>query len=204
MPKYHILRNYLQMADAPLGEFGLKIGTGMTGNANFLTPPFTGAQLITASNNYITGAAVALNGTPEDTANKAALQTALLAALDQTADYVEYTAHNDQAKILSSGFSLASTSHAPAPVGTTAILSVTNLASTKLELELQVAANAWCYIIQTSTSPNVWVTALIVTNPRDAVLTGLTPGTSYGIRACAMGSGNQQSEWSDMVNHMST
>jgi hypothetical protein len=204
MPKYHILRNYLEMDDSPLGEFGLKIGTGMTGNANFTSPPFTGAQITTKSNDYINGVAAALNGTPEDTANKSVLQTALLAALDQTADYVEYIAQNDQAKILSAGFTLASTSRAQALVGNTGILSVTNLASTKLELELQVAPNAWCYIIQTSTSPGVWTTALIVTNPHDAVLTNLTPGTTYGIRACAMGSGNQQSEWSDAVNHMST
>ena len=88
--------------------------------------------------------------------------------------------------------------------GTTGILSVTNLATTKLELELSVAANAWCYVIQISTVPGVWVTALVVTNPHVAVLTGLTPGTTYGIRACAMGSSNQQSEWCDVVSHMST
>jgi hypothetical protein len=40
MPKYRILRNYLKMADAPLGDFGLHIGMSMTGNVNFTTPPF--------------------------------------------------------------------------------------------------------------------------------------------------------------------
>jgi hypothetical protein len=206
MPKYSILRNYLNMAMGPLGDFGLHIGTSMTGNANFVTPapPFAGAAITMAANNYIAGCAAAVDGNKTATANKAALQAVLLNVLDQTADYVELNSQNLQAKMLSSGFALASTSHAQAPVGTTAILSVTNLATTKLELELQVAANAWCYVIQISTAPNVWTTALVVTNPRDCVLTGLTPGTTYAIRVCAMGSGNQQSEWCDVVSHMST
>jgi hypothetical protein len=44
----------------------------------------------------------------------------------------------------------------------------------------------------------------VVTNPHDAVLTGLTPGTVYAIRVCAMGSNNQVSEWCDVVSHMCT
>jgi hypothetical protein len=118
------------------------------------------------------------------------------------ADYVELTSQNNQTKLLSSGFSLASTPRIQAQVGTTAILSVSNVATTKLEL--QVADNAWCYIVQTSTAPNVWVTGATFTNPHDAVLTDLTLGTTYAIRVCAMGSGNQQSKWPDVVNHMST
>jgi hypothetical protein len=204
MPKYRILRNYLEMNDAPLGDFGLHIGTCMTGNANFTTPPVTGAALTGLGNTYITTLAAAVDGNKLATANKLAAQSALLAALDQTADYVELTSQNNQAKLLSSGFTLASTSHAQAQVGTTGILSVSNLATTKLELELQVADNAWCYVVQISTAPNVWTTAGVFTNPHDVVLTGLTPGTTYAIRVCAMGSGNQQSEWSDVVNHMST
>ena len=204
MPKYSILRSYTQMPDAPLGDFSLHVATAMTGNANFTTPPVTPAALTTAANSYISSLATATNGTPLDTANKNALQTALIGLLDQLADYVELTSQNNQTKLLSSGFSLASTSRTQAQVGTTAILSVTNLATTKLELELQVADNAWCYIVQTSTAPNVWVTAATFTNPHDAVLTGLTPGQTYAIRVAAMGSGNQQSEWSDVVSHMST
>jgi hypothetical protein len=204
MPKYRILRNYLKMADAPLGDFGLHIGTSMTGNVNFTTPPFTGAVLTGLANTYITALGAKVGSIGMVTAAKNAAQAALLAALDQTADYVELNSQNNEAKLLSSGFKLASTSHAQAQVGSTGILSVTNPATTKLELELLVAANAWCYVIQLSTAPGVWTTALVVTDPHDAVLTGLTPGTTYALRACAMGSGNQESEWCDVVNHMST
>lgn len=204
MPKYHILRSYTQMPDAPLGDFALHVAAKMTGNANFPTPPGTPAALATLANSYIGSLATATNGTPADTAAKNALQASLITALNQMADYVELTAQNDQVKLLSAGFTLASIVRAQAQVGTTSILSATNIATTKLELELEVADNAWCYIIQTSTVPNVWATALIVTDPHDAVLTGLTPGTTYALRAAAMGSHNQISEWSDTVSHMST
>lgn len=141
-------------------------------------------------------------------ANKNALRVSVVGALDQTADYVEYTAGNNEVKltssVTSSGFGLANTGHGTAVPGMTAILSVTNPASTKLELELQVADNAWCYLIQTRTAAGAWTTALVVTNPHDAVLTNLVPGTNCDIRACTMGSGNQTSDWCDVVSHIST
>jgi hypothetical protein len=40
------------------------------------------------------------------------------------------------------------------------------------------------------------------TNPHDATLLGLTPGTMYSLRVQVMGSGNQITEWCDTVQHM--
>jgi hypothetical protein len=42
------------------------------------------------------------------------------------------------------------------------------------------------------------------TDPHDAVFTGLTPGTMYQIRAKVMGSGNQETQWCEVVTHMAT
>ena len=192
------------MADAPLGEFALHVGSAMDGNGNFTTPPVTAAALLASANAYIGSLADAVDGNKVATANKNALQAVLLGSLDQMADYAELTAQNNQAALLSSGFSLASTSHAPVVVGPTNILAVTNVATTKLALKLAVANNAWCYVVQISSVAGVWIMAATFTNPRAAVLTNLTPGTTYAIRVCAMGSGNQTSEWCDTVSHMST
>jgi hypothetical protein len=206
MAKNKILRVYQRMTEGALGGYALHIGTSMTGNPNFVTPapPFTGAALTTLANTYISAVGAKVGSIGVLTAAKNAAQAALISALDQTADYVELNSQNNPVKIESAGFTLASTSHAQAQVGTTGINSVTNIATTKLALDLVVAANAWCYVIQVSTAPNVWTTWLVVTDPHDAVLTGLTPGTTYSIRACAMGSGNQQSEWCNTVTQMST
>jgi hypothetical protein len=204
MPKYHLLRSYSKLPDGRLGEFGLSIAGAMDGNANFTTPSTSPAALTTQSNTFIASAATALDGTTEDTAAKKALRAALINTLDQLADYVELTAQNDPVKLASSGFRLASTNTSTAIIGTTAIIAVTNVASTKLGLEFQIDPNAWLYEVEISTTPGVWVHAGIFTDPHDAVLTGLTPGTAYQIRARLMGSRNQIGEWCSPVSAMST
>ena len=88
MAIYSVLRNYGRKSDWDFGDFGLHIGTEMTGNANFTTPPFTIASLITATNNFIAAAAACVNGTQLDTLNKKNLREALIALLNQLTTYV--------------------------------------------------------------------------------------------------------------------
>jgi hypothetical protein len=204
MPKYSVLRNFGRLTEGSLGDFGLHIGTKMTGNTNFTTPPFPIPSLITATNNFNTSVAACVNGTPLDTVNKLNLATALLALLNQLATYVELTANNDPAKILSSGFSLASTSRTPLAPGMTSISAVTNVASGKLGLAVAVADNAWAYIVEYTNLTTNAVKTLVFTDPHGMVLTGLTPGVNYSIRVQVMGSGNQTTEFCDAVTHMAT
>jgi hypothetical protein len=187
-----------------LGDFGLHIATSLTGNANFTTPPVTPAALTTQSTAFNAAVGTAVNGTATDTLNKQNLRAALISTLDQLASYVELTANGDAAKILSSGFDLASSSRTPVAPGTSAILSVTNVATTKLELELEIADNAWAYIVEYTVLPGGAVKTATFTNPHDVTLTGLTPGTVYSMRVMVMGSGNQATDWSDPIQHMAT
>lgn len=204
MAIYSVLRNYGRKSDGDLGDFGLHIGTEMTGNANFTTPPFTIASLTTATNKFIAAVAASLHGTPSDTLNKKNLREALIALLNQLATYVELTANNDPAIILSSGFSLASTSRTPLAPGMTSILSVTNVASGKLGLELAVADNAWVYVVEyTDLTTNVVKTQQF-TDPHNVVLVGLVSGHNYSMRVMVMGSGNQNTEFCEAVTHMAT
>ena len=201
--KNRVLRDYSSKTDGQLGDFGLHIATSLTGNANFATPPMPPAALTTQANGFNTSVA-ALNGTQANTITKNNLRTSLLGSLDQLATYVELTANGDAGKIVSSGFTLASTTRTPQVPGTSGILSVTNVASGKLALELSVADNAWAYIVEYTALPNGAKLTATFTNPRDVTLTGLTPGTMYSFRVQVMGSGNQASEWSDTVQHMAT
>jgi hypothetical protein len=145
-----------------------------------------------------------VNGTQADTMAKNTLRTALIATLDQQATYVELTANGDAQKIISSGFNLASTTRTAQVPGMTSIMSVTNVASGKLGLELQVADNAWAYIVEYTALPAGAVKTATFTNAHDVTLTGLTSATMYSMRVQVMGSGNQVTEWSNTVQQMAT
>jgi hypothetical protein len=202
--KNHVLRDYSGKQDGQLGDFALHIATSFTGNANFTTPPITPAALTTQANGFNTAVSACVDGTQEDTLTKNTLRLALIATLDQLANYVELTANNDPLKIVSSGFSLASTTRTHQVPGMTSILSATNVASGKLGLELQVADHAWAYIVEYTALPGGAVKTATFTNPHDVTLTGLTSGSTYSIRVLVMGSGNQVTEWCAPVSAMAT
>ncbi len=202
--KNHVLRDYSGKTDGQLGDFALHVATDLTGNANFTTPPVTPAALTAQATGFNTAVSACVNGTPANTLTKNTLRAALVATLDQLAAYVELTANNDPEKIISSGFNLASTTRTAQVPGMTSIMSVTNVASGKLGLELQVADNAWAYIVEYTALPNGAVKTATFTNAHDVTLTGLTPGTMYSMRVQVMGSGNQVTEWSNTVQQMAT
>lgn len=202
--KNRVLRDYSSKTDGQLGDAALHVASLLNGNANFTTPPITPAALTTQATAFNAAVANAVNGTPADTLEKNNQRDELLAALDQLASYVDLTANNDAAKIISSGFNLNTAQRNPAVPEASAIVSVSNPASGKLDLELQLAANAWAYIVEYTALPNGAKQTTTFTNPHDAVLTGLTPGVMYALRVQVMGSGNQQTNWSDTVQHMAT
>ena len=205
MAKNKIIRSYHGLSDAQFGDFGLHIANALAGNATFPTPPTTAAALTTQTDAYITAVAACLHGTPSDTLAKNTQRTALITTLDTLATYVELTANNDPAKILSAGFSLQSpATHNPAVPEPSSILAVTNEASGKLRVNLAVGKNAWAYFVEYTAVPGGTPKLAGFTNPHDAVLAGLTPGTNYSLRVQVMGSANQTTDWSDAVQHMST
>jgi hypothetical protein len=202
--KNRVLHDYATKTDGQLGDFGLHIATSLSGNANFTTPPITPAALTTQSTAFNTAVANAVNGTPAQTLDKNNKREALIGTLDQLAAYVELTANNDSAKIVSSGFSLNQPQRTPAVPEMTSIQSVNNVASGKLGLDLAVANNAWAYIVEYTALPSGPTKTATFTNPHDVTLEGLTPGTMYSMHVEVMGSGNQATEWCDAVQHMAT
>jgi len=174
----------------------------MTANAYFVKPDVDLVLLTNSANALIAADMQAKDGTKEDTAHKTALLVALRLLLDTQANYVENIAQNNPEIILSSGFDLASTASTPALVTGSTILGCTNVASTKLGLEVAIDPNAWGYEIQVSTPAGGWQHWETFTDPHDIVLLNLVPGTLYGIRVRVLGAGNQRSEWSEPVSHM--
>ena len=82
---------------------------------------------------------------------------------------------------------------------------VDNLATTKLLVRLTPVTNAKSYNVQTNTNGNgTWTDAGIYTQARRIVVGSLTPGTTYSIRARAIGGSTGSSDWSAPVSVMAT
>jgi hypothetical protein len=65
-------------------------------------------------------------------------------------------------------------------------------------------ANAYCYEVQVSigAGTSAWQAAGSFTAARKIILTNLTPGTIYNVRARAIGGSTGYSDWSDPQSHM--
>ncbi len=204
MAKNKILRKYRRLAAPPLADKALLVAGKMALNPIFVKPDVDLALMTTTANTLLAATVQADGGTPEDTEHRNNLMTTVINQLDTQANYVENIAQNSAEIILTSGFDLASTTRTPALVTGSSIVGLTNVASTKLAVEVVVDPNAWSYEFQTCAVPGVWVNSGVFTDPHDITLVNLVPGTNYGVRVRVHGVGNQVSEWSAPVAQMAT
>jgi hypothetical protein len=192
-------------SDPDLDEFAGNVVASLTGNPSFPTPPVTLADLgvlVTAFHNAVLAA---LPGGIQLTAAKNAARDALLDALRKIASYVQGIANHSLDMLLTSGFYANSTNRAQSPLITPVITGLENLATTKLLVRLTPVTNARSYNVQTNTNGNgAWADAGIYTQARRIVLGSLTPGTTYNIRARAIGGSTGSSDWSAPVSLMAT
>lgn len=189
------------LPDSDLDEFTGKVITGLTDNAAFPTPPITLAKLTTLQNTFRSALQAAAQGGVQLTAAKNAARADLETALRKVAGYVQINS-DDLPTLLSSGFDAVSSSRSSSPLDAPAIVSVMNALSGQLIVALQNVANARAYEIQIAQAPGQWKHAITSTKSRNIVLDGLTPGTSYGIQARAVGGSSGYSDWSNPVSRM--
>ena len=193
------------MSDPNLGEFALGVGGKIDGNPLFAGFKVTGAQLVIKATEFNTAVASCVGGDSTDTAHKKAVRAALIAMMNTIANEVEDLAQGNVEILTASGFHLTNpNAPSPAPVGSVAIQNITNVATTKLELDLAVTGNVWTVVVESMTAPNVWMKVAVFTDLNNTVVPNLQPGTVYTFRVCAMAAGNQQSEWSAPLSAMST
>lgn len=176
---------------------------GLTGNATFPTPPVKPEDLA-ALDTAFRAAIAAATGDPTDTAAKMQARDAVLDALRKNANYVQTIASHSLKDLLSSGFYSASTNHAQSLLDPPAIAELDNLASTQVLLRLTPVTNAKSYHVQTMNGDKTWQESGIFTQARRIVLTGLTPGLTYTVRARAIGGSTGCSDWSNISSIMAT
>ncbi len=191
--------------DADLDEFAGNVVVSLTGNPSFPTLPVTPTDLGALNTAFHNAVLAALPGGIQLTAAKNAAREALLDALRKIASYVQGIANHSLDVLLTSGFYANSTNRAQSPLDLPTITDVENLATTKLLVRLTPVTNARSYNVQTNTNGNgTWTDAGIYTQARRIVLGNLTPGTTYSVRARAIGGSTGTSDWSAPVSLMAT
>jgi hypothetical protein len=205
MAIYHVNLGFATLADTRLDAFAEKVVAKLAGNAAFPSPPVSVAGLESLLGDYTSALAAAADGGKMATAVKNSARAALVAALREVAIYVLGQGSNDVPKLLSSGFSLSSTSRTRSSLAAPAILRIVNGVSGELRLSVTPIRNAKAYELQTSTDNGAsWEYRGTSTQARVARLRGLSPGTLYQIQVRAVGGTTGYSDWSDAVSHMAT
>ena len=200
-----VSRDFIKASANDLANTTDDVIDGMTGNTAFPTPPVPVATLTTLNTTLRNAITAADAGGPQQTAAKNKAYDAVVRALRKDANYVEIQADNDLEILLSSGFDVVSTNRAQSPLDAPVIVDLENLATTKLLLRLTPVLNAKSYNVQVNTNGTApWQDAGIYTQARRIVLGSLTPGTTYNVRARAIGGSTGYSEWSTPVALMAT
>ena len=186
-------------SDAQLITDTQTIVTSMTNNQAYATPSPALATVTTAMNDFSVALANAADGGVTLTAIKNAKRQALAGLMRHLASYVHITCNGNMAVLLSSGFPTQKQNRTPvgilpAPVPPvlqqggrsgdliTSVTPIPNCGVYTWRLALASAPGNYLQTVQTTAANNTF--------------SGLTPGQTYAVDACAFGAAGP-GDWSD-------
>ncbi len=176
----------------------------LTKNATlFPNLPITLIALTALQAAYQDAMTAAAVGGPPDTEAQAEAYNDLLVALRVIAAYIQ-SLNLTAAQVLLSGFDVVVYSHSKITLVAPLVTGLDNSVSTQLGVYLQAVAGAKAYHVQYCAGTGPWVDAGIWPNTKDIVITGLLPGTVYGVRVRGVGGSTQYGPWSATVSLMCT
>jgi hypothetical protein len=199
-----VLRDFYKYPAPKLVTFGYNIAASLDPTV-FLNLPVAPTEIKTLTDTLNTALQATLTGGRIATATKNTAFAALANALNNDANIVETKVGMNLEMLLGTGYLPVSTTRSSAPLDDTAIVLLANNGTTQVLLRLQPIVNAKAYQVQTSKDGGVtWVEATLSSQARRIVLTGLVPGTTYAVRARAIGGSTGASNWTLPQSIMST
>jgi hypothetical protein len=199
-----ILRDFYQYSANKAVTFGRNISTNLD-PVKFPNLPVEPTVIKTLTDDLSAKQAATITGGSVALAARDNAFNALTAALDSDADEVEQVVQANLEMLLATGYLPASTNHASSPLDDTAITTLNNNGTTQVLLRLQSVVNAKSYQVQTSADGGkTWVDACVSPQARRIVIAGLVPGTTYLVRARAIGGSTGASNWTVPGSIMST
>jgi hypothetical protein len=204
IPNLRVLRDYNKYPAPQLITFGYNVA-GKLDIVLFPNLPVLPKDVETLVDTLSDKLKATITGGPTETAAKDKAQDAVLEALNLDANIVEVVSKHDLETLLKSGYLPASTNRSSSPLDAPSITSLENFGSTKALLRLSPVNNACSYHVQMSVDGGkTWLEAGISRQARRIVLSNLTPGTNYVVRARAIGGSTGASDWSATSSIMST
>ena len=190
-----ILRDFYQYPANKLVTFGRNIATNLD-PVKFPNLPVEPTVIKTLTDDLSGKQAATITGGSVALAARDNAFDALTAALDSDADEVEQVVQDNLEMLLATGYLPASDNHAQAPLDDTAIAGLFNNGTTQLLLRLQSVVNAKSYQVQVSVdNGKTWLDAVISPKALRIVIPNLVPGTTYQVRARAIGGSTGASNW---------
>ena len=199
-----ILRNFYEYNASQFVTFGYNISDNVD-PTQFPNLPYSPQDNETLTDALSTAeSAMNTGGTPAKPLRDKAFD-ALSDALNADANVVENVVKDDLAKLLATGFLPVSNNRASVPLDDTSIVSLLNNGTTQVLLSLQPVTNARNYQVQTSVDGGkTWIEYCLSSQARRIVITNLVPGTTYFVRARAIGGSTGASNWTGNGSIMST
>lgn len=199
-----VLRDFFEYSAAKLVTFGSNVAVNLD-PTKFLNLPFSPTVIKGLADDLNMKQAAMITGGSVETAARNKAFNALTAALDADADVVEMVVGNDMEMLLGTGYLPASTNRTSSPLDDTSIVALLNNGTTQALLRLETVTNARNYQVQTSIDGGkTWLDCCISSKAYRIVLTGLTPGVTYAVRARAIGGSTGASDWTSPGSIMST
>ncbi len=199
-----VLRNFYKYPGAQMVTFGSNVGVNLDATL-FPNLPVAPADIKAMADDLNTKLAAKITGGTVETAAKNKAFDTLADALNSDANVVENVVGTDMEKLLATGYLPVSTNRSSSPLDDTSIVGLSNNGSTQVLLQLLPVRNAKLYQVQTSTDGGkTWVEVCLSTQARRIVLSNLVPGTTYAVRARAIGGSTGASNWTGPGSIMST
>ncbi|GAA5484270.1 hypothetical protein [Haloferula sargassicola] len=199
---------FAQASDHVLEARTHDVLVNLYGNAAFATPPVAEADLREALTAFSTAMADMAQGGTANTAVKNEKRQTLIGLMRTLAGYVQDTANNNLAVILSSGFEAVSKNRASETLAAPVILAVQPAGGGRFKVNLERVTNAKSYQIDVAIlgedgAPGDYRLGALSTRARGAEVGGLIPGKRYSLQARAIGGATGSSDWSLPVTQWS-
>jgi hypothetical protein len=206
----HVLERFSGVTDTDVVARGNAVQTNLTGNSHFLNPPVDLAALKAAVDSLNALIAQAADGRKKVIAEKNKQRATVVDMLRMLGRYVEIQSQRELSIFQTSGFQAAPPTKVPAPPLSEKIRKIAHGSNAgQILIWVRSVRSALSYQIRyapfvNSVNPTAWTEQVVTAVKTPAVLTGLTPATTYAFQARAALKGNTYTDWSDSVTFVCT